>query len=34
VDKPLNADEAVDMNAFEKRLDLQHWQAIEKKFGS
>jgi 2-methylisocitrate lyase-like PEP mutase family enzyme len=30
--RPLNADEAVDMKTFQKIVDLQHWQAIEKKF--
>ncbi|HSV13533.1 MAG TPA: isocitrate lyase/PEP mutase family protein, partial [Tepidisphaeraceae bacterium] len=30
----LNKDEAVDMKAFEKLVDLDHWRAIEKKFGS
>jgi 2-methylisocitrate lyase-like PEP mutase family enzyme len=32
--KPLNAKEAVDMKQFEKIVDLDHWQTIEKKFGS
>jgi len=30
--KPLDASDAVDMQRFEKIVDLPHWQKIEKKF--
>lgn len=30
--KPLDKDDAVDMDAFEQIVDLPHWQKIEKKF--
>lgn len=30
--KPLDKSDAVDMDAFEKIVDLPHWQAIEKRF--
>jgi hypothetical protein len=30
--KPLDKDDAVDMKAFLKIVELDHWQGIEKKF--